>query len=230
MDKAELLDRTKAFGLRVLKLVDHLPRTTSGRAIGNQLIRSGISIGANYRAACRSRSRAEFASKIGVVAEEADETVYWLQLIRDGDLLSTQQVAALLKEADELTAIFTAGRRTSTKNQTSNLKPQTLIGLCPGAEYGPAKRWLPDRFAEVTKMIAQQRDIKWILPRGEIRGNKTVPIRAVGIIEAAVTLCPVRVPGARAIWDWIVCRRLFTNPENGRDDVISPGELFARVG
>ena len=125
MDKAELLDRTKAFGLRVLKLVDHLPRTTSGRAIGNQLIRSGTSIGANYRAACRSRSRAEFASKIGVVAEKADETVSWLQLIRDGDLLSTQQVAALLKEADELTAIFTAGRRTSSKDQTSNLKPQT---------------------------------------------------------------------------------------------------------
>jgi four helix bundle protein len=125
VDKAELLDRTKAFGLRVLKLVDHLPRTTSGRAIGNQLIRSGTSIGANYRAACRSRPRAEFASKIGVVAEEADETVYWLQLIRDGDLLSTQQVAALLKEADELTAIFTAGRRTSSKDQTSNLKPQT---------------------------------------------------------------------------------------------------------
>jgi four helix bundle protein len=125
VDKAELLDRTKAFGLRVLKLVDRLPRTTSGRAIGNQLIRSGTSIGANYRAACRSRSRAEFASKIGVVAEEADETVYWLQLIRDGDLLSTQQVAALLKEADELTAIFTAGRRTSSKDQTSNFKPQT---------------------------------------------------------------------------------------------------------
>jgi four helix bundle protein len=125
VDKAELLDRTKAFGLRVLKLVDHLPRTTSGRTIGNQLIRSGTSIGANYRAACRSRSRAEFASKIGVVAEKADETVSWLQLIRDGDLLSTQQVAALLKEADELTAIFTAGRRTSSKDQTSNLKPQT---------------------------------------------------------------------------------------------------------
>ncbi|HWN25009.1 MAG TPA: four helix bundle protein [Candidatus Sulfotelmatobacter sp.] len=125
MDKAELLDRTKAFGLRVLTLVDHLPRTTSGRAIGNQLIRSGTSIGANYRAACRSRSRAEFAAKLGIVAEEADEAVYWLQLIRDGHLLSTQQVAALLKEADELTAIFTAGRRTSTKNQTSDLKPQT---------------------------------------------------------------------------------------------------------
>jgi four helix bundle protein len=108
-----------------LKLVDHLPRTTSGRAIGNQVIRSATSIGANYRAACRSRSRAEFAAKLGIVAEEADETVYWLQLIADGKLLPEQKVAALLKQADELTAIFTAGRRTSSRNQTSNTKLQT---------------------------------------------------------------------------------------------------------
>jgi four helix bundle protein len=125
VNKAELLTRTKSFALRTLKLVDHLPRTTSGRAIGNQVIRSATSIGANYRAACRSRSRAEFAAKLGIVAEEADETVYWLQLIADGKLLPEQKVAALLKEADELTAIFTAGRRTSSRNQTSNLKPQT---------------------------------------------------------------------------------------------------------
>jgi four helix bundle protein len=108
-----------------LKLVDHLPRTTSGRAIGNRVIRSATSIGANYRAACRSRSRAEFAAKLGIVAEEADETVYWLQLIADGKLLPEQKVAALLKQADELTAIFTAGRRTSSRNQTSNTKLQT---------------------------------------------------------------------------------------------------------
>lgn len=125
MNKAELLDRTKAFGLQVLKLVDHLPRTTSGRAIGNQLVRSGTSIGANYRAACRSRSRPEFAAKLGVVTEEADETVYWLQLIRDGNLVAENNVAELLKEANELTAIFTAGRRTSSRNQPSTLKPQT---------------------------------------------------------------------------------------------------------
>jgi four helix bundle protein len=116
VDKAELLTRTKSFALRVLKLVDHLPRTTSGRAIGNQIVRSATSIGANYRAACRSRSRAEFAAKLGIVAEEADETVYWLQLIRDGNLLSEQKVSALLTEAAELTAIFTAGRRTSSRN------------------------------------------------------------------------------------------------------------------
>lgn len=125
MSKAELLARTKAFSLRVLKLVDHLPRTTSGRAIGNQLVRSGTSIGANYRAACRSRSQAEFAAKLGVVAEEADETIYWLELIRDGSLLPENKLTDLLKEADELTAIFTAGRRTSSRNQTSKIKPQT---------------------------------------------------------------------------------------------------------
>ena len=125
MSKAELLARRKAFGLRILKLVDHLPRSTSGRAIGNQLVRSGTSVGANYRPACRSRSRAEFAAKLGVVAEEADETVYWLEVIRDGNLLAAKKLTDLLKEADELTAIFTAGRRTSSRNQTSNIKPQT---------------------------------------------------------------------------------------------------------
>jgi four helix bundle protein len=81
VDKQELLARTKTFALRSLSLVDHLLRTMSGRAIGNQLVRSATSVGANYRAARRSRSRAEFAAKLGVVAEEADESVYWLELI-----------------------------------------------------------------------------------------------------------------------------------------------------
>jgi four helix bundle protein len=125
VSKAELLTHTKAFALRILKLVDHLPGTTSGRAIGNQLVRSGTSVGANYRAACRSRSRGEFAAKLGLVAEEADETVYWLEVIRDGNLLPANELSGLLKEADELTAIFTSGRRSSSGNQTSNLKPQT---------------------------------------------------------------------------------------------------------
>ena len=125
VSKAELLARTKAFALRILKLVDHLPRTTSGRAIGNQLVRNGTSVGANYRAACRSHSRAEFAAKLGLVAEEADETVYWLEVIRDGKLLPANELSTLLKEADELTAIYTAGRRSSSRNQTPNLKHQT---------------------------------------------------------------------------------------------------------
>ncbi len=125
MDKQELLGRTKMFALRSLRLVDHLPRTMSGRAIGNQLVRSATSVGANYRAACRSRSRAEFAAKLGVVAEEADESVYWLELISEGKLLAEAKVTDLLKEANELTAIFTSARRTSSQNQTSKLKPQT---------------------------------------------------------------------------------------------------------
>ena len=125
MSKGELLTRTKSFSLRILTLVDHLPRTMSGRAIGNQLVRCGTSVGANYRAACRSRSRAEFAAKLGIVAEEADETVYWLELLRDGKLLSEEEVSETLREANELTAIFTTGRRSSSRTQTSNLKPQT---------------------------------------------------------------------------------------------------------
>lgn len=87
MDKAELLKRTKAFALRVLKLVNSLPKTAGGRAVANQLVRSATSVGANYRAACRSRSRAEFTAKIGTVAEEADESLYWLELIGEGSLL-----------------------------------------------------------------------------------------------------------------------------------------------
>jgi four helix bundle protein len=125
VNKRELIERTKRFALRVLTLVDGLPNTMAGRAVGNQLVRSGTSVGANYRAACRARSPAEFAAKLGVVAEEADESLYWIELIRDGRLLPESKVGALLKEADELTAIFTAGRRTSSRHQTSNPKPQT---------------------------------------------------------------------------------------------------------
>src|SRR6266536_6006403 len=96
----------------------------SGRAIGNQLVRCGTSVGANYCAACRSRSRAEFAARLGIVAEEADETVYWLELLRDAKLFSEVKLSEILQEANELTAIFTAGRRSSRRNQTSKLKPQ----------------------------------------------------------------------------------------------------------
>jgi len=96
-----------------MKLVDALPNTTSGRAIGNQLIRSGTSVGANYRSACRGRSKAEFISKLGIVIEEADECGFWLELIMEGSLLSEKQVEPLHKEADELTAIFIASVRTS---------------------------------------------------------------------------------------------------------------------
>jgi four helix bundle protein len=106
---AELQDRTKRFALRVLGLIDRLPNTIGGRVLANQLARSATSVGANYGAACRARSRAEFASKLGIVAEEADESLYWLELIRDGNFALQNKIASLLVEADELTAIFTSG-------------------------------------------------------------------------------------------------------------------------
>lgn len=121
MDEKELKERTKQFGLRIMKLVDALPNTTSGRAIGNQLIRSGTSVGANYRAACRGRSKAEFIAKLGIVIEEADECGFWLELIMEGNLLPNTQVQPLFKESDELTAIFTASVRTS-KSKIPNPK------------------------------------------------------------------------------------------------------------
>jgi four helix bundle protein len=124
---AELQDRTKRFALRVLVLIDQLPNTIGGRVLANQLARSATSVGANYRAACRARSRAEFASKLGIVAEEADESLYWLELIRDGNFVLQKKITSLLAEADELTAIFTSGRRSASRPQPSNLKPQTLL-------------------------------------------------------------------------------------------------------
>ncbi|MBI3860657.1 MAG: four helix bundle protein [Planctomycetia bacterium] len=113
MTKEELKLRTKQFGLRVMKLVDALPKSASGRAIANQLIRSGTAIGANYRAACRARSRREFLSRLGVVEEEADESTYWLEHIVDSGLVKPRRVGALLQEANELTRIFAAAIKTT---------------------------------------------------------------------------------------------------------------------
>jgi four helix bundle protein len=125
MKKAELQERTKKFALRVLKLIERLPNTIGGRVLANQLARSATPVSANYRAACHARSPAEFSSKLGTVAEEADESLHWLELIRDGSFIPEKRIAPLLAEADELTAIFTAGRRTSSRNQTSTIKSQT---------------------------------------------------------------------------------------------------------
>ena len=113
MTPIELKARTKAFALRVIKLVDALPATTVGRALGRQLVRSGTSVAANYRTACRARGRPEFIAKIGVVEEEADETMLWLELLGESGTMPTDQVAALLREANELTAIMAASRKTA---------------------------------------------------------------------------------------------------------------------
>ena len=112
MNEQEMKARTKQFGLRSITVVDALPRTTAGRAIGNQLVRSGTSVGANYRAACRGRSKAEFLAKIGTCEEEADESGFWLELIMDSGMLPRKLVEPLHQEADELTAIFAASIKT----------------------------------------------------------------------------------------------------------------------
>jgi len=120
MNSAALQQRTKKFAVRVLNLVEHLLDFTGGRIIANPLARSATSVGANYRAAYRARSRAEFASKLGTVAEEADESLYWLELIRDGKLISNKRISSLWAEANELTAIFTLGRRSTSGPERSN--------------------------------------------------------------------------------------------------------------
>jgi len=127
MDKRELQNRTKQFALRVPKLIDVLPRTAAGRAISNQLVRAATSVGANYRSACRARSRAEFAAKLGIAVEEADESLYRLELVRDGKLVPENKLSRLLKEADELTAILASGRKSAM--DTSNLKHRTSYML-----------------------------------------------------------------------------------------------------
>jgi len=129
LDTDELKQRTKAFALRIIRLVEALPNTSTARVIGNQLLRAGTSVGANYRAACRARSQAEFISKIGVVEEEADESAYWLELLIEAAVLSPTKVQALLDEANELTAIFAASGRTAKERQTSrsSANPQSAI-------------------------------------------------------------------------------------------------------
>lgn len=125
MDEKALKERTKQFALRVMRLVDALPNTISGCAIANQLVRSGTSVGANYRAACRGRSKAEFIAKLGIVIEEADECCFWLELIMDGDLLPRNRVEPLHQEANELTAIFVSSVRTA-KSSISNQKSKIV--------------------------------------------------------------------------------------------------------
>lgn len=120
MNERDMLDRTKSFALRVMNLVGALPRSVQGRAIANQLMQSGTSVAANYRAACRARSKAEFISKLGTVEEEADESAFWLELIIQGNLMADNKVHSLLIEADELTAITASSKKTAARSQIAN--------------------------------------------------------------------------------------------------------------
>lgn len=125
MTSDELKLRTKKFALRIIKLTENLPDNQSGKIIGNQLIRSATSVGANYRAACRSRSKLEFISKIKIVEEEFDESLYWLELISEIKCFSEKKMSCIIKEADELTAIFTSTAKSAKinySNQKSKIK------------------------------------------------------------------------------------------------------------
>ncbi|HVM71232.1 MAG TPA: four helix bundle protein [Anaerolineales bacterium] len=116
MDAEELKLRTKKFGLDAIGLVESLPSTQTGKVIGNQLLRSALSVGANYRAACRGRSKADFISKVGITIEEADESQHWLEMLADAGLVPLEKLKPLIKEAGELVAILTASAKTARAN------------------------------------------------------------------------------------------------------------------
>lgn len=113
MTSKELKDRTKRFAAAAILLCRELPPTLDGRRLGQQLIDSATSVAANYRGACRARSRAEFIAKLGTVLEESDESLFWLELMLDVNLVAKARAERLLKEANELTAIFTTSLKTA---------------------------------------------------------------------------------------------------------------------
>jgi len=123
--KAEILkERTKKFALRIIRVIRSLPPGLEGRIIGHQLLRSGISVAANYRAVCRARSRPEFLAKLSIVIEESDECAFWLELLVDAELISEVKLKELKSEANQLVAIFNASRVTARKGSESTISNQ----------------------------------------------------------------------------------------------------------
>jgi four helix bundle protein len=112
MTAEQLKERSKKLALRTIKLVDALPRSVAAQVLGRQLLRSATSVGANYRAACRAQSRADFAAKLSIALEEADETAYWLELLGESGLMKPERLEEIAKEANELLAIMAASRKT----------------------------------------------------------------------------------------------------------------------
>ena len=118
MSEPDLKKRTKAFALRILKLADALPKTTAGRAPSSQIVRSGTSAAANYRAACCAKSTADFIAKMGIVEEEGDETLFWLELPEESELVTAAKLSAIKQEANELIAITVASIKTARRNRS----------------------------------------------------------------------------------------------------------------
>lgn len=109
----QLRNRTKDFAIRIVRIFRTLPYKTEAQVLGKQLLRSGTAVAANYRASCRARSKAEWIAKIGIVVEEADESVFWLEMLSDCEIVQLKKLELILKEAHELSALFTASQRTS---------------------------------------------------------------------------------------------------------------------
>jgi four helix bundle protein len=126
MDKqatAQMCDRTQEFALRVIRLYRALPRATEAQVIGKQLLRSGTSVGANYRATCRARSTAEFVAKMGIVVEEADESAYWIELLERAQVMDVVRLQPIHDEADQLLRIFSSARATARAKLNKSTNP-----------------------------------------------------------------------------------------------------------
>lgn len=119
MNKHELLKRTKAYALRVIKVVESLPASQTGRILGGQLLRAGTSVGANYRAVCRAKSSADFLNKLKIVEEECDESLFWMELLVEGGTVPLRRLEKLLQEGNELLSIFVSAIKTSRASLTS---------------------------------------------------------------------------------------------------------------
>lgn len=117
MEYENLKNRTKSFALRIIKLVESLPKNRTSDVMGRQLLRSGTSVAANYRSSCRARSNADFISKMGIVEEEADESLLWLEHLVESGVVKEEMVMPLMKEADELVAIIVSSIKTARMNK-----------------------------------------------------------------------------------------------------------------
>jgi four helix bundle protein len=128
MQRDEFKKRTKAYGLRVIRLVESLSNDMVSSVLDRQLLRSATSVGANYRSACRARSKADFIAKLGVVEEECDESLFWMEMLVDANKLRPSKVIALQKEGDEILAMVVASINTSRKGTRSAIRnPQPAI-------------------------------------------------------------------------------------------------------
>lgn len=116
----DLKDRTRKFALRVIRMTEALPRNRVADVLAKQVLRSGTSVGANYRAACRAKSPRDFAAKIGIVEEECDETLYWFELLVESDQIKLARIQSLMQEADELLRIVIASAKTARRNSSSH--------------------------------------------------------------------------------------------------------------